>query len=42
MFYFIVYHMKSTGWVHISDEDSKNLHYAYQAEKEIQPSTFQV
>ncbi|XP_072765171.1 proteasome subunit beta type-5 [Anoplolepis gracilipes] len=35
-----VYHMKSTGWVHISDQDSKDLHYAYQAEKAAeQPST---
>ncbi|GAB1866905.1 Proteasome subunit beta [Camponotus japonicus] len=35
-----VYHMKSTGWVHISDQDSKDLHYAYQAEKALeQPST---
>ena len=25
--------MKSTGWVHISDEDCKDLHYAYQEEK---------
>lgn len=32
--------MKSTGWVHISDQDSKDLHYAYQAEKALeQPST---
>ncbi|XP_014488439.1 PREDICTED: proteasome subunit beta type-5 [Dinoponera quadriceps] len=37
-----VYHMKSTGWVHISDEDSKDLHYAYYAKKETQPSTSQV
>lgn len=28
-----VYHMKSTGWVHISDEDSKDLHYMYQEQK---------
>jgi spore coat protein CotF len=41
-FSFVVYHMKSTGWVHISDEDSKDLHYAYQADKEAdkaKPST---
>lgn len=42
-FHFTVYHMKSTGWVHISDEDCKNLHYTYQAEKAEkaveQPST---
>lgn len=25
--------MKSTGWVHISDEDCKDLHYMYQDEK---------
>ncbi|XP_012281101.1 proteasome subunit beta type-5 [Orussus abietinus] len=29
-----VYHMKSTGWVHISTEDCKDLHYAYEEEKE--------
>ncbi|XP_015524643.1 proteasome subunit beta type-5 [Neodiprion pinetum] len=29
-----VYHMKSTGWVHISDEDCKDLHYKYQEDKE--------
>ncbi|XP_015602055.1 proteasome subunit beta type-5 [Cephus cinctus] len=29
-----VYHMKSTGWVHISDEDCKDLHYMYQEQKE--------
>lgn len=28
-----VYHMKSTGWVHISDEDCKDLHYAYADQK---------
>lgn len=28
-----VYHMKPTGWVHISDEDSKDLHYMYQDQK---------
>jgi len=28
-----VYHMKSTGWVHISDEDCKDLHYAYEDQK---------
>jgi len=28
-----VYHMKSTGWVHISDEDCKELHYAYAEKK---------
>ncbi|XP_043275813.1 proteasome subunit beta type-5 [Venturia canescens] len=28
-----VYHMKSTGWVHISDEDCKDLHYRYADEK---------
>lgn len=32
--------MKSTGWVHISDQDSKDLHYMYQTEKAVeQPST---
>ncbi|XP_011309100.1 proteasome subunit beta type-5 [Fopius arisanus] len=29
-----VYHMKETGWVHISDEDCKDLHYMYQEEKQ--------
>lgn len=29
-----VYHMKSTGWVHISDEDCKDLHYAYKEQKD--------
>ncbi|XP_076175394.1 proteasome beta5 subunit [Ptiloglossa arizonensis] len=29
-----VYHMKSTGWVRISDEDCKDLHYMYQEQKE--------
>ncbi|KZC14130.1 PREDICTED: proteasome subunit beta type-5 [Dufourea novaeangliae] len=28
-----VYHMKSTGWIHISDEDCKDLHYMYQDQK---------
>ncbi|KAI4483889.1 hypothetical protein M0802_013227 [Mischocyttarus mexicanus] len=28
-----VYHIKSTGWVHISDEDCKDLHYMYQDQK---------
>jgi len=28
-----VYHMKSTVWVHISDEDCKDLHYAYEDQK---------
>lgn len=37
--FFTVYHMKSTGWVHISDEDSKDLHYAYQNEKDSQSHT---
>ncbi|XP_032689086.1 proteasome subunit beta type-5 [Odontomachus brunneus] len=37
-----VYHMKSTGWVHISDEDCKDLHYVYLTEKTAQPSTSQV
>lgn len=31
---FTVYHMKPTGWVHISDEDCKDLHYMYQDQKE--------
>lgn len=34
--YFIclsVYHMKSTGWVNISNEDCKQLHYKFQEEK---------
>jgi hypothetical protein len=30
---FTVYHMKSTGWVHISDQDCKDLHYVYAKEK---------
>ncbi|XP_076659671.1 proteasome beta5 subunit [Halictus rubicundus] len=29
-----VYHVKSTGWVHISDQDCKDLHYMYQEQKE--------
>ncbi|XP_003694700.1 proteasome subunit beta type-5 [Apis florea] len=29
-----VYHIKPTGWVHISDEDCKDLHYMYQEQKE--------
>ncbi|CAD1470844.1 unnamed protein product [Heterotrigona itama] len=29
-----VYHMKPTGWVHISDEDCKDLHYMYQDQKQ--------
>ncbi|XP_076296420.1 proteasome beta5 subunit [Lasioglossum baleicum] len=29
-----VYHVKSTGWVHISDEDCKDLHYMYQEQKQ--------
>ncbi|XP_071864594.1 proteasome beta5 subunit [Bombus fervidus] len=29
-----VYHMKPTGWVHISDEDCKDLHYMYQNQKQ--------
>jgi hypothetical protein len=28
-----VYHMKSTGWVNISNEDCKELHYKFQEEK---------
>uniref|UniRef100_A0A1B6EXC8 Proteasome subunit beta n=1 Tax=Cuerna arida TaxID=1464854 RepID=A0A1B6EXC8_9HEMI len=28
-----VYHIKATGWVHISDEDSKDLHYSYEGKK---------
>uniref|UniRef100_A0A336LR91 Proteasome subunit beta n=1 Tax=Culicoides sonorensis TaxID=179676 RepID=A0A336LR91_CULSO len=28
-----VYHIKPTGWVHISDEDCMDLHYKYQEEK---------
>ncbi|XP_051155158.1 proteasome subunit beta type-5 [Leptopilina boulardi] len=28
-----VYHMKPTGWIHISDEDCKDLHYMYADEK---------
>ncbi|XP_014296261.1 proteasome subunit beta type-5 [Microplitis mediator] len=28
-----VYHMKETGWVRISDDDCKDLHYMYQEEK---------
>ncbi|XP_034945832.1 proteasome subunit beta type-5 [Chelonus insularis] len=29
-----VYHMKETGWVHISDDDCKDLHYLYQQQRE--------
>ncbi|XP_076239245.1 proteasome beta5 subunit [Calliopsis andreniformis] len=29
-----VYHMKSTGWVRISDDDCKDLHYMYKDQKE--------
>ncbi|KAF5299585.1 hypothetical protein FQR65_LT09390 [Abscondita terminalis] len=29
-----VYHMKSTGWVHIDNNDCTDLHYKYQEEKE--------
>ncbi|KDR22252.1 proteasome subunit beta type-5 [Zootermopsis nevadensis] len=28
-----VYHMRSTGWVNISNEDCKDLHYKFQEEK---------
>lgn len=28
-----VYHVKEQGWVRISEDDSKDLHYRYQAEK---------
>ncbi|KAL0270448.1 UNVERIFIED_CONTAM: hypothetical protein PYX00_007860 [Menopon gallinae] len=28
-----VYHIKATGWVHISQIDCKDLHYRYEAEK---------
>jgi hypothetical protein len=38
--YFIciaVYHVKETGWVHISNEDCKDLHYKYQEEKGNSP-----
>nr|AGM32352.1 proteasome subunit beta type-5-like protein [Coptotermes formosanus] len=28
-----VYHVKETGWVHISNEDCKGMHYRYQEEK---------
>jgi hypothetical protein len=34
--YFIfisVYHIKSSGWVNISNEDCKDLHYKFQEEK---------
>lgn len=31
-----VYHMKDTGFVHISDEDCMDLHYKYQDEKAAQ------
>ncbi|KAK4885936.1 hypothetical protein RN001_002207 [Aquatica leii] len=29
-----VYHMKSTGWVHIDNNDCMDLHYKYQQQKE--------
>ncbi|KAK0085685.1 hypothetical protein PV325_004631 [Microctonus aethiopoides] len=29
-----VYHMKESGWVRISDDDCKDLHYMYQEQKE--------
>lgn len=35
--YFVVYHVKETGWVHISNEDCKDLHYKYQEEKGNSP-----
>jgi 20S proteasome subunit beta 5 len=33
-----VYHIKPTGWVHISDEDCMDLHYKYMQEKGITPT----
>ena len=30
---FLVYHMKETGWVKVSQNDVKELHYKYQDEK---------
>lgn len=32
-FLFSVYHMKETGWVKISQDDTMKLHYQYQEEK---------
>jgi hypothetical protein len=29
--YLIAYHVKSTGWIKISEEDVTDLHYKYQA-----------
>ena len=29
VFYPTVYHIKEGGWVRISEQDSKDLHYAY-------------
>ena len=29
----LVYHMKETGWVKISQDDTMKLHYQYQDEK---------
>lgn len=34
--YFIVYHVKENGWVDISVDDCKDLHYKYQDEKKAQ------
>ncbi|KAF5280168.1 hypothetical protein FQA39_LY18125 [Lamprigera yunnana] len=31
-----VYHMKSTGWIHIDNKDCMDLHYKYKQEKEEQ------
>lgn len=39
IFFVLVYHMKSTGWVHISDEDCKDIHYKILEQKENAIST---
>ena len=33
VFFFLVYHIKETGWVKISEQDCTELHYQYQAQK---------
>ena len=35
-FFTPVYHMKESGWVKISQDDTMALHYQYQAEKMAQ------
>lgn len=32
-FFVLVYHMKETGWVKISQDDTMKLHYQYLEEK---------